>query len=52
VRSFNTNINRHIERVIAAQGLGRADAADQVGCRIYDARQYLQRRAVRAGEVA
>lgn len=39
-------INRkaQIDRVIAAQGLSRADAADQVNTRIYEARQYLKRR--------
>jgi len=42
-------INRkaQIDRVIAAQGLSREDAADQVNGRIYEAHQYLKARAAR-----
>jgi hypothetical protein len=36
-----------IDRVVAAQGLSRADAADQVRGRLYEARQYLKKRATR-----
>lgn len=41
------NIKNQIDRVVSAQGLSRADAADQVRGRVYDARQYLTGRAVR-----
>ena len=41
------NIQSQIDRVIAAQGLSRADAADQVRLRGYEARQYLKARAQR-----
>jgi hypothetical protein len=41
------NLNSHIAKVIAAQGLSRADAADQVRTRLYEAREYLKRRAER-----
>ena len=42
-------INRkaQIARVIAAQGLTREDAAEQVNGRIYEAREYLKRRGHR-----
>lgn len=36
-----------IARVIAAQGLTRADANDQINSRLYEARQYLNARAQR-----
>jgi hypothetical protein len=38
---------RQILRTMAAQGLSRDDAADQVRGRIYDAREYLKSRAQR-----
>lgn len=38
------NLKVQIDRVVAVQGLSRADAADQVNARIYEARQYLKRR--------
>lgn len=41
------NRNRQIARVIAAQGLSRADAIDQINGRLYEARQYLKARAQR-----
>lgn len=41
------NMATQIERVVAVQNLSRAEAADQVRCRIYDARQYLKQRATR-----
>lgn len=41
------NIKNQIDRVVSAQGLSRADAADQVRGRIYEARQYLARRSGR-----
>ena len=41
------NIARQIEKVIAAQGLSKADAADQIRGRVYEARQYLKQRAAR-----
>jgi hypothetical protein len=42
-------VNRKIQinRVIAVQGLSAGDAADQVNTRIYEAREYLKRRALR-----
>lgn len=36
-----------IERVIAVQGLSRAEAAEQVNGRLYEAREYLKRRSSR-----
>lgn len=41
------NIKTQIDRVIAVQGLSRADAHDQVSARIYEARQYLKARGGR-----
>lgn len=41
------NRQRHIDRVVSVQGLSRADAAEQLDGRIYEARQYLKRRAER-----
>ena len=38
------NNKNQIDRVVSAQGLSRADAAEQVRGRIYEARQYIQRR--------
>lgn len=38
------NRPRQIERVITAQGLTRAEAADQVNGRVYEARRYLATR--------
>lgn len=42
-------INRkaQIDREVAAQGLSRADAADLLNIRIYEAIQYLKVRAAR-----
>ena len=42
-------INRRaqIDRVIAVQGLSRADAADQLNTRMCEARRYLKSRARR-----
>lgn len=36
-----------IARVVAVQGLSTSEAAEQVDGRIYEARQYLRRRAAR-----
>lgn len=43
------NINRkaQIARVIAAQGLTVSEASEQVSGRIYEAREYIKRRASR-----
>lgn len=41
------DIRRQIDRVIAAQGLSRSEAAEQVQHRIYEAREYIKRRAAR-----
>ncbi len=41
------NLRTQIARVIAAQGLSRADAADQINGRIYEARLYLKAREAR-----
>lgn len=41
------NMQRQIEKVIAAQGLSKADAEDQIRGRVYEARQYLKQRATR-----
>lgn len=41
------NMQRQIEKVIAAQGISKDDAADQIRGRVYEARQYLKIRAQR-----
>lgn len=41
------NLKTQIDRVIAVQGLSRADAHDQVSTRIYEAHQYLKARGAR-----
>lgn len=45
--AMQINMAAQIDRVVAVQNLSRADATDQVRCRIYDARQYLKQRATR-----
>lgn len=38
------SIKNQIDRVVAAQGLSRAAAAEQVAGRLYEARQYIKAR--------
>lgn len=45
--AMQINMAAQIDRVVAVQNLSRADATDQVRCRIYDASQYLKQRATR-----
>lgn len=48
------SIKNQIDRVVAAQGLSRAAAAEQVAGRLYEARQYIKarRHKMPAGECA
>ena len=47
-RTMKINLKAQIARVIAAQGMSRTDALDQINGRVYDARQYIKRRAGRS----
>ncbi len=44
---MRTDMKKQIKRVQAVQDLNDIDAADQVRCRVHDARQYLKKRATR-----